>query len=357
MQTTWKFFLKSSEAWDSMLADIALAKTSIDIEQYIIGIDAVSKRFFELLKKKKSEGVAVRLLCDGAGSFDLLNSAIANELLAKGMELKFFNPIKPWRIGNFSSWFLRDHRKLMVVDKKIGHVGGVGIEKRMENWRDTHVRIEGDVVEAIQSAFDKMWGPKPKRILFRFRKPKQPEASLSFLTNAPRFRGRYIYHAIRRAIRGAKRYAYFTSPYFVPSIRMFAGLIRAAKRGVDVRLLLPESSDVRVADIAAGSYFNLALKAGVKIYLYNNGRILHAKTGVIDGRWGTVGSANLDNLSLLLNYEGNLVSTDQNFVGELKRQFMEDLQYAKEVSYDVWTKRTFFRKALEFLTWPIHQIL
>ena len=357
MQTTWNFFLKSSDAWESMLADIAGAKSSIDIEQYIIGIDEISGRFFELLKKKKKEGVAVRLLCDGAGSFDLLNSASANELITQWIELKFFNPIKPWRVGNFSSWFLRDHRKLMVVDKKIGHVGGVGIEKRMENWRDTHVRIEGSVVTAIQDAFDKMWNAAPKKIHFRFKKCDLPGADFSFVTNAPRFRGRCIYHDIRRAIRGARRYIYFTTPYFVPSIRLFSSLIRAAKRGVDVRLLLPENSDVRVADIAAGSYFHLALKAGIRIYLYGKGRILHAKCGVIDDKWSTVGSANLDNLSLLLNYEGNIVSADRSFVVELKGQFMEDLASAREISHGEWARRPFFRKILEFISWPFHQAL
>ncbi len=355
--TSWKFFLKSSDAWEAMLADIAGAKICIDIEQYIVGVDATGDMFFELLKRKSKEGVAVRLLCDGAGSFGLLHSVAERELVKCGVKIKFFNSIKPWRIHNFSSWFLRDHRKLLLVDKKIGHTGGVGIEKRMENWRDTHARIEGDVVADMQSAYDKMWESTPRHKFFRFKKRVIPGADFSFSTNAPRFGGRFIYHDILRAIKSAKNYIYFTSPYFVPSLRLFASLIRATRRGVDVRLLLPASSDVKIADIAAGAYFLLAMKAGIKIYLYDNGRTLHAKTAVVDDSWGTVGSANMDNLSMLLNYEGNIVSTNKIFVGEIKAQFLDDLRSAKELSREEWTKRPFFRKVLEFITWPIHQIL
>ena len=375
-----------------MLADCEEARKSIDIEQFIFEPDELGKRFFEVLKKKSKEGVRVRIICDAVGSYSFLNSQAERELKAEGVEIKFFNPIKPWRIGNFSSWFLRDHRKLLIVDGEVGHTGGVGLEKRMENWRDTNVRMTGPVVSEMSSVFERMWLVSPERKFFRFKPTFSPGSEFSFLTNSPRFRGRYIYHDLLRNIRSAKHYLYITTPYFVPSIRVFSALTKAAKRGVDVRLLLPEASDVKTVDFAAGSYFILALNAGVKIYLYphtqkvgdanrrtnnvasrdngtnqyhknrgvgvyDNNRILHTKTAVSDDVWGTVGSANMDNQSLLLNFEGNIRSSNSTFISELKAQFREDISEIAPLTKEAWMGRSIFRKFLEIITWPIHGIL
>lgn len=356
-ETTWKFYLRPTDTWEAMCADCSGAKTSIDIEQFIFGLDELGERFFEILRKKNKEGVKIRIICDAVGSYDFLNSPMEVKLKAEGIEIKFFNPIKPWRIGNFSSWFLRDHRKLLIVDNRIGHTGGVGLEKRMENWRDTNVRMTGPVVSEMSSVFRQMWVAPPKRKFFKFRPSFVPDTGFSFLTNSPSFRGRYIYHDLRRNIRFAKSYIYLTTPYFVPSIRIFRSLRRAARRRIDVRLLLPRSSDVKTADIAAGSYFILAINAGIKIYLYDNGRVLHTKSGVIDDNWATVGSANLDNLSLLLNFEGNIRSSDGGFISELKEQFLKDASGIEPLTKEDWMKRSLFRKFLEIITWPIHQIL
>lgn len=356
-ETTWKFYLKSVDAWEAMCADCVEAKESINIEQFIFGLDELGDRFFDILRKKNKEGVKVRIICYAVGSYDFLNSSMEGMLKGEGIEIKFYNPIKPWRVGNFSSWFLRDHRKLLIVDKSIGHTGGVGLDKRMEKWRDTNVRVTGPVVSEMQTVFDRMWQAAPKRKFFRIKPSLAPETQFSFLTNSPSFRGRYIYHDMRRAIRGAKQYIYLTTPYFVPSIRIFNALIKKAKRGVDVRLLLPRVSDVRIADIAAGSYFILAMNVGIKIYLYDGNRILHTKSGVIDGAWGTVGSANMDNLSLLLNFEGNIRSSDASFVSELKSQFLNDISGIEPLKKEDWIRRPFFRKFLEVVTWPIHGLL
>ena len=356
-ETTWKFHTRSAEAWDSMYADCVAATKCIDLELFIFGIDGVGKRFSEVLRKKQKEGVVVRIICDAVGSFDLLNSDIEKSLIADGIKIKFFNPINPWRVGNFSSWFLRDHRKLLLVDRAVAHTGGVGLEDRMANWRDTTVRIMGPVVAEMQADFDQMWALIPKRTFSHLRPVFTDGEAFSFLTNSPRFRRRYIYHDLRKTIRAAKKYIYLTSPYFVPSIKIFTALRKAARRGVDVRLLLSKQSDVRTADIATGSYFLLALHAGIKIYLYDPATVFHAKTGMIDDIWGSVGSANMDNLSLLLNFEGNIKSSDLEFITGLKQQFMDDLSRAQIVTKEDWARRPFLLKVLETITWPIHGIL
>lgn len=354
----WKFYLTGKDALEAMLSDCESATETIDIEQFIFSPKGIGKRFLDILENKRNEGVKIRILADAVGSSDLRNSSAAKRLIALGIKIKFFNPIQPWRIGNFSSWFLRDHRKLLIIDKKVIHTGGVGIEGRMTNWRDTNVRLEGFVVREAVSVFEQMWNAAPKKKFYKFKPAITEDTDFSFLINSPRYRGRYIYKNLLNTVKNSQKYLYITTPYFVPSIRIFSAIRRAAKRGVDVRLLIPRSSDVRIADIAAGSYFILALKAGIKIYLYNSpDRILHSKTAVSDDIWGSVGSANIDNLSLLLNHEGNIVSRNQDFIQELKIHFLEDIKSSELLTLKQWKKRPIIRKVLEFITWPIHQVL
>lgn len=343
------------------------AQVSIDMEQYIFEHDAIGMRFMHLLEEKVKAGVRVRLLCDAAGSSNLFNSVHAAHLLASGMEVLFFNPIKPWRINNYSSWFFRDHRKSLIIDSHIGYIGGVGIHQRMHNWRDTQVRIAGPIVHEFNYVFEQMWNRTKEGKFFRFGKPffnadittTKPQSltrHFYFLTNSPRFHQRFVYHSLIDAIRSARKYIYLTTPYFVPDLRLVRVLRLAARRGVDVRLIVPDASDHSIVDLATQSYFWIMLKARVKIYLYHD-HVLHAKTVVIDDDWASVGSANLDSLSLLLNYEANLVGTNRAFVTELKGHFLSDLQMSREVVFSAWKRRPLIRKLLEAITWPIHKFL
>jgi cardiolipin synthase len=355
--TAWKFYLRPADAWEAMYADCGAARESIDIEQFIFGNNKIGRRFFEILERKAADGVKIRILCDAVGSFDLSNSKVSAALRAKGIAIIFFNRIQPWRIGNISSWFLRDHRKILLVDGSVAHIGGVGIDSRMEYWRDTNVRIVGPVVSTIQASFDWMWIAPSRYKFSNYKSPDEENDDFSFLLNSPQFRRRYIYHDFRRTIRKAKKYIYLTTPYFVPSILIFTSLVRAARRGVDVRILVPGRSDVRITHIAAGSYFLLAMAAGIKIYIYDDRTILHSKSGVADDTWGSIGSANIDNLSMLLNFEGNLRSSDPYFIAELKQQFMDDISTSRLLTKKNWIARPTLRKILEIITWPLHGIL
>ncbi|OGM94038.1 hypothetical protein A2524_01985 [Candidatus Wolfebacteria bacterium RIFOXYD12_FULL_48_21] len=363
----WEFFLYARDAWESMLADCRNAQVSIDLEQYIFAYDAIGKQFADVLEQRALAGVRVRLLCDAAGSSPFLDSIHAKRLAASGAEVLFFNPIKPWRINNYSSWFFRDHRKVLVVDSYIGYIGGVGIHQRMERWRDTQVRIAGPVVHELEHAFDQMWDRTREGKYFRFSKPSldaelqqgRPFSAAKhfhFLTNSPRFHQRFIYHSLIDAIRNAQSRVYLTTPYFIPDLRLVRALRLAARRGVDVRLIVPDVSDHPFVDRATQSYFWIMLKTGVRIYLYRD-HILHAKTVVIDDDWASVGSANLDNLSLLFNYEATLVGTNRAFVDQLREHFMEDITQSHEVMFSAWKRRSLVRKILETATWPLHKFL
>lgn len=350
------FYTKTRDAWDCMLQDIDRAQKTIDIEQYIFTVDVIGTKFLELLQEKARVGVKIRLLCDTVGSWGFYNSPMPALLRKLGIEVRFFNPISPWRLRNFTSGFFRDHRKIMVIDHKIAHLGGVGIRDDMVDWRDTHMKITGLLVKDILNSFETMWVSMEQTILVRFRRSPQYIKSYNLLTNSPRPGQRYIYYAMVWAIRNAKKCIYLTSPYFVPDIRMFRVLRLAAKKGIDVRLLVPEVSDSAFVDYGQHSYFSMAMKAGIKIYMYK-GSMMHAKTAIIDEEWATAGSFNLDNLSASFNSEVNIAAFDAEFIGELKKHFFEDLQQCKQLDYEKWRQRPFKNKILEFLTWPFHGVM
>lgn len=352
-QVEVKFYTVTKDAWQAMLEDIASATKSIDIEQYIFTADKIGQKFIDLFKKKSEEGVKVRVLCDMVGSLALYRSNI-EKIFGGKVEVKFFNPVRPWRVTNFTSNFFRDHRKVLVVDNIVAHVGGVGIQDDFEIWRDTHVRITGSIVNVVERVFEKMWDGAKKSIFIRFDKEFRLDG-YEILTNSPMFGQRHLYREMIEKIRKSKSKIYLTTPYFIPDIPFYQALRRAARRGVDVKLLVPAVADHLFINHARESYFTIALRAGIKIYTYNP-IMLHAKTAVVD-EWATVGSFNLDNLSFYFNHELNVASNQPEFVKEISRNFLEDIITSKEIIYEEWIKRSWRKKILELLTWPFHGIM
>lgn len=357
MKKSWEFYLTGQEAQEAMLRACEEAERSIDFEQYIFNDDAVGRAFAEVLIRKAQSGVRVRLLCDTVGSHGLFVSDLSEQLRSAGVLLQFFNPIEPWWLHKVTQWFLRDHRKILIVDGARGYTGGVGIEERMRPWRDTHVMVTGSVVEQMQLAFERMWlmTSKGKRI-FKFLQAPELNGSLILVTNTPYRRQRFIYHALLDAIKNAGSEILLTSPYFVPDRKLFRALRRAARRGVSVKLVVPTVSDQPLVKLAGESYYWLALRAGIQIFQYRD-VMMHAKTVVIDEAWAMVGSSNLDNLSLLLNYEDTIIASDARFVSEVRAQFKSDVQRSIQLTQDVWHARSLGNKFLEFLTWPLHRLL
>lgn len=353
----WKFYLRGDAAWEAMLADCRAARQSIDFEQYCFRDDEFGERFIRTFIEKAAQGVKVRMFCDAVGSIALTAGAV-ERLRANGVQIILFKPLRSWMPYRVSSWFFRDHRKLLVVDGRIGYVGSAGIHARMHDWRETHVRIEERAtVEVLTRSFERIWEISLARRFLKFGRNEFSASGFSVQTNAPHVRERFVRRALLRALREARKYAYLTTPYFVPSLVLLRAIRRARRRGADVRILVPMRSDRLLLDIAAGSYFDILLHAGIRVYRYRGPGILHAKTVAIDDRWGTSGSTNLDNLGLTFNYELNLTSVNLDFVGELKHHFLEDLRASEEVLHEEWKKRPLHRKALEALTWPIHGIL
>jgi cardiolipin synthase len=350
------FYKFSHTVWEAMLLDIEEAHKTIDFEQYIfVHDDEIGKRFIAAFRRKNAQGVKIRLLCDMVGSYYFYRSSLPDELRKEGIEVRFFNPIQPWRIRNFTSHFFRNHRKTMVVDNAVGYLGGINVGSYMKDWRDTHVRIIGPTVQDIEATFEGVWKNIYKSILFQFRDLKRTPKEYEILTNAAGFRQRFIYRALISKIKAAQKYIYLTTPYFIPDARLMRVLKKAVKRGVDVRIILPGDRDPSFIHYAVQSYFSIALKAGIKVYTYRD-VMMHAKTAVIDSTWATVGSYNLDNISEYFNREVNLASSNQEFVDKLLEHTEEDFKHSKEVDYDVWKKRPFYQKIIEYVIMPLHGI-
>jgi cardiolipin synthase len=350
------FYTKSSTAWDAMLEDIRNAKHTIVIEQYIFVADTIGTQFIELLREKAKQGVEVRMLLDAVGSYSMYRAVLPTLLKQQGITVKFFNPISPWRIANFTSNFFRDHRKILIVDNEVGHLGGVGIQDHMAEWRDTHMRIAGPLVENIKQSFEDAWTGSKKKFFIKYSKFKNFVNHYELLTNSPSIRQRYMYQTILARLNNATKYFYLTTPYFIPDVQMYRALYLAAKRGVDVRILVPEIADHLFVNHARESYFTLALRAGIKIYVYTP-TMMHAKTAVADDMWATAGSFNFDSLSFFFNHEINIGSEDTVFINEVKNHFFEDIKNSREVKLETWKKRPLRKKFLELLTWPFHGIM
>jgi len=254
--------------------------------------------------------------------------------------------------------YARDHRKLLVVDHEIAFLGGFNIGKLYATeWRDTHLRIHGPAARDIAYTFTDFWNnnreqrPELPPILAR---PWPGRINLHRNDLARLIlpiRGMYL-----EAIERAQHHIYLTNAYFIPDRVILSALIQAAQRGVDVRVLLPWQSNHPTADWLARGYFGTFLRSGVRIFGFQNAMI-HAKTATIDGQWSTVGTANLDRLSLVGNYEINVEIYDQSFAAVMEHIFEIDLTNAFELTWELWSHRPWYQWVSEKLLSPLRPLL
>lgn len=345
----WHFYRWTSDAWAGMLDALESAEKSIDFEQYFfvdLAEGRIGHRFVEVLERKAKAGVKVRLLLDGARCWEFYTSSVLSQLRNAGVHVLFHQVIPHKEITRFIQRFLRDHRRMLIVDSRVGFIGGVSISEKAAKWRESHLRFEGPVMENFQKEFECVWNNVEGKGKLLVTHPATSRDKFTVLPNGIRSSQRFILHFIHDAIRESKKCIYITTPYFAPSHGLFRSLRLAAQRGVDVRILLPYKSDHTTADVVGESFFSGAFRSGIKIYLYTPA-FLHAKTVVVDDDWATIGTCNFDQLSFNLNYEINLVSYDPKFAFELKNHFFDDLQSSFEVLPEEWKRRSFFRKIIE----------
>jgi len=329
-----------------MYHDCLAARKSIEFEQYILENDTVGRRFMELFIAKAKEGLKVFLICDTFGSSLLYRSPLVKELRQYGGQLHFYNNLNIWHILTPWRWFPRTHTKTLLVDSSIVYTGGVCMAERMRQWRDTHIRLTGPVITQVRQAFDEIENKiRGKKIKKPYEIPKARR--FRYFLSRPRRARHAIYMELVKAITEARQYIYITSAFFIPNRRFIRLLKRAYIRGVDVRILVPERSDVTLADWLCLSYTPHFLASGLRIFHYQE-TVLHSKTAIVDDRWGTVGSTNFDVISFFHNREANIMITDPQAIADLKAQFFKDLEFSTEFTREAWKNVPLWKKIAGF---------
>jgi cardiolipin synthase len=315
------------------------AQKTIDFEQYIFRNDALGEYFAQLFCRKAQEGVRVRLVLDMFGSLDTYFSPLAKRMRAAGVKLHFYNKLNLLRMVMPWSWFPRMHAKAMLVDERLLFCGGVCFSETMRHWRDTQIGVQGPVAQAAAAQFDRHWHDWRKRLKGR----KMPQYSMKamqgapfhFLFSRPLHLRNPIYRALRRQVHRARESVWIATPYFTPTPAFVRLLRKAARRGVQVRILLTEISDVGIADLVTRSYLPKLLRAGIHISFYRPA-MFHGKIMVVDRNWATVGSMNLDYLSAFRNREANLLIREPAAVAALAQQFAEDFSRCRDAVPQDW---------------------
>jgi len=352
-----------------MMAAARAATSSINLETYIFDEDEIGNEFAELLMEKQRQGVQVNIMVDAVGAL-ATPAAFFKRMRDAGLRVVVFNPVNPakargkWEVNN------RDHRKLMIVDGRIAFTGGINISSTYANsslfrsrnkpkqidgdkvgWRDTHIKIEGPAVAPLQWSFVDLWvqqegGELPQANYFPALTPVG-DKFIRVLSTIPE-RDSEIYKSLVTAINEAKTAVHITAAYFVPDQQIVDALVGAAKRGVDVKLVLPGVSDHSLIRYAGQGFYEPLLAGGVRIFELQIA-VLHAKTAVIDGAWSTIGSANIDRRSFIHNYELNVVVIDPAFGRDMESAFNEDMRDSKEVGLQQWRKRPWADRVKEMV--------
>lgn len=346
-------FTDGYSMYQELFRRIAKAKHHIHLEFYIFENDAVGRLLRDLLIDKAREGVSVRLLYDDVGCWDV-NPMFYDEMLCEGIEVRSFLKV---RFPQFTSKVnYRNHRKLAIIDGKVGFIGGMNIALRYLKgvpwgvWRDTHICLKGKAVYGIQTAFLTDWFAVDRTLLTSAQYfPKMDSVGTSvaqIVTSDPVGEWHDIMLGLVKAISCAQRYIYVETPYFLPTEQVMAAFQTAALSGVDVRLMIPKKADAFITHKGTMSYLDELMKSGVKVYFYRAG-FLHSKLWVADDEWASVGSTNLDFRSFEHNFEANAFFYDEKTVCSLKEIFLEDMKKCMTLSQKIWDKRSFKNKIVE----------
>ncbi|HSB62077.1 MAG TPA: phospholipase D-like domain-containing protein [Vicinamibacteria bacterium] len=351
--------LNGDQIFPAQARAIRAARKTITYAQYLYEDGPPARRIVDALSERCRRGVRGHVLLDGFGSMNM-PAEYREELEAAGCEVAVFHSLNPLRLDTLNR---RNHRRILVVDGRVGFTGGSGASSRWLGdgrrpgyWRQTDVRVEGPVVNDLQAAFAESWLQATGEMLggpdYFGRPPAAGPVVAQVVRSSPTGGASAAYAMFLLAVSSARRSIYLTTPYFVPDGQLTDALARARERGVRVVLLLPGATDSELVRQAGRAGFGRLLEAGVEIYEYQAG-LLHAKTMSVDGVWATVGSANLDRRSLGLNDEVNLVAYDRAVATRLERIFFEDLAHARRVEETRWRSRGAWDRLVEFLSAPL----
>lgn len=335
------------EKFDALIQDLKAARHHIHLEYYIFDDDEIGRKIAGILMEKAKEGVKVRLIMDHVGSWHFKRSYL-KRLRENGVEAELFMKVRFPLLTSKINY--RNHRKIVVVDGKIGYVGGINIADRyihgteaLGSWRDIHLRLRGDAIHSLQTVFLTDWyfitRQLPGEDVY-FPKTKQNgDGIVQIVSSGPDSNWAGIMHTYFSAIATARKHIYITTPYLLPNSSILTALKTAALAGVDVRIIIPRKSDAFIVHYASLSYIRELLIAGIKVYFYKEG-FIHSKMTVVDGILSSVGTANMDYRSFSLNFEVNALIYNKDTATDLTAIFKEDLNNSQKILLEQWEQRS-----------------
>jgi len=360
---TIDIYTDGKKKFDALIQDMERAEDHIHLLYYIIRNDNLGRRVADVLIKKANEGVEVRMLYDDMGSRRLGRKYI-KRLQNAGVEVESFFPPKIPSLNIKINY--RNHRKLAIIDGKIGYIGGfnigdeyLGKKKKFGYWRDTHLRIYGDAVRNMQTRYILDWNQASRNdILYEDRyydSKHQGNTGVQIVSSGPDSDWEQIKNGYIKMIMAAKEYIYIQTPYFIPDESLRDVLRIATLSGIDVKIMIPNKPDHPFVYWATLSNIGDMLNAGAEVYVYQNG-FLHAKTIVVDGKIASVGTANIDVRSFRLNFEVNAFLYDKKVTEELEQAFFNDVNVSTQMTKKLYEKRSLgirFKESISRLISPV----
>lgn len=360
-------FIDGGEKFEALMKDIEAAEDHIHFQYYILRDDKLGTRLIKALTKKAEEGVKVRILYDEMGSRSISKKSF-REFYAAGGDVSIFFPRRIPFINLRLNY--RNHRKIVIIDGKIGYTGGfnvgdeyLGLDPKFGYWRDTHLRLVGDVVKALQTRFILDWNqasPDKRDIhyqdeLFPAVDPHTGNTAVQIVSSGPDSQWEQIKNGYIKMILMAKESVYIQTPYFIPDQSLMDALRIASLSGVDVRIMIPNKPDHPFVYWATYSHIGTILEAGAHVYIYDNG-FIHAKTIVVDGKVSSVGTANIDNRSFALNFEVNAFIYHHPFSQRMALIFEDDMKQSTRLTLNNYKERSLwirFKESIAHLLSPI----
>lgn len=353
---TIDLFFDGKQKFDKLKEDLLAAKHSINLEYYIFSDDKLGTEIAAILCQKAQEGVKVRVLYDHVGSFTV-KTRFFTKMRRAGVEAHPFFRVTFPTLANRVNW--RNHRKVIIIDEKIGYIGGMNIADRYiqgiangKIWRDTHIRITGPAVAGLYYTFAIDWNfngnclMPPLKTLPDLKTDNGVDVQI--ITGGPNDEHTHIANIFFRIITNAKKHVYIETPYFLPPEPLLKALETAAQSGVDVRIIIPRHSDSTMLNLATYSYVHQCLKAGIKIYMYEKG-MLHSKNVIIDNDFVTTGSANFDFRSFECNFEVNMLLYGEETNRKFRNMFFQNISDSTKITISEWKTRPAPQRMLESL--------
>lgn len=356
--STVQIYTYGEDLYEAMLRDIRQARERIFFETFIWKEDSVGCRFKHELQKAADRGVAVYVMYDVFAN--LVVPRRFKHFKSNVYVLRY--PILSWlRQPFYMSAYARDHRKILAIDGRVAFVGGYNVgAPYATKWRDTHIRIEGHDARELESVCIDFWNTYRKRNRSLPVLPDMRERDWDPLIIVHRNDPHLLIFPIRNsyleAINRANKQIYLTHAYFVPDRIILQALLQAAARGVDVRVLLPATSNHIIADWLSRGLYAQCLAGGIRLFLYQNAMV-HAKTATIDGIWSTIGTANLDRLSMLGNFEVNVEIYDADLARQMEEIFLQDSINARELTFGHWRRRSLPQIFAEKILAPLRPLI